>query len=177
MPQLWLIAGPNGSGKSTLASSLAFRTSRSTPEEEPPVIVNPDRIKLELSKTLVDLSDEALSLRAAEEADRQFHDLVLARRSVIRETVLSTDRLLQVCSDAQEAGFHFGLFYVFLNDPWLNVNRVMQRVRLGGHSVPEDKIIARWTRSISLLPKAAEMADSALVWDNSLQASDEGEGR
>ena len=41
------------------------------------------------------------------------------------------------------------------------------RVVLGGHDVPRDKIVARYTRSLELLAEAIGIADRAYIFDNS----------
>jgi predicted ABC-type ATPase len=40
-------------------------------------------------------------------------------------------------------------------------------VELGGHNVPEDKIVARYRRSLDLLIDAIRQTDRAYVFDNS----------
>jgi predicted ABC-type ATPase len=37
----------------------------------------------------------------------------------------------------------------------------------GGHSVPEDAIVARYHRSLKSLPEAVQIADQLLMFDNS----------
>jgi predicted ABC-type ATPase len=41
------------------------------------------------------------------------------------------------------------------------------RVTLGGHGVPEDKIEPRYDRSLSLLLEAIKLTDRAYLFDNS----------
>src|SRR5687768_17536329 len=66
-----------------------------------------------------------------------------------------------------EARLSVVIFFVALEEPRLNVERVRQRVALGGHSVPEDRIIARYDRSLALLPQAIEQSDRTVLFDNS----------
>jgi predicted ABC-type ATPase len=44
---------------------------------------------------------------------------------------------------------------------------VRQRVLEGGHDVPEDRIIARYHKSLGQLPWFLAQADDALIYDNS----------
>jgi predicted ABC-type ATPase len=44
-----------------------------------------------------------------------------------------------------------------------NVERVRQRVDMGGRNVPTDKIIQRYERSMALLPEALLIANRAFV--------------
>jgi predicted ABC-type ATPase len=68
---------------------------------------------------------------------------------------------------AKERQFDFKLIFVMLRSPEMNVARVRIRVRKGGHAVPEEKITARWWRSLAQLPWFLEHADQAAIYDNS----------
>ena len=68
---------------------------------------------------------------------------------------------------AQAVGYRTYLYYIATEDPEINVNRVRNRVRLGGHPVPEDKIESRYHRSLDLLLEAIANADRAYIFDNS----------
>ncbi len=52
-------------------------------------------------------------------------------------------------------------------DPVINVSRVRNRVGLGGHPVPEEKIISRYHRSLELLLAAIKLTNRAYIFDNS----------
>jgi predicted ABC-type ATPase len=49
----------------------------------------------------------------------------------------------------------------------LSVARVAERVRQGGHSVPEDKVRSRYERLWPLVAQAVAMCDVASCYDNS----------
>jgi len=51
------------------------------------------------------------------------------------------------------------------------VARVQQRVALGGHAVPENRIATRYQRSLQLLPAAAVQCNRVVLFDNSYRAS------
>lgn len=53
------------------------------------------------------------------------------------------------------------------SDPRINAARVAGRVMLGGHTVPIEKILARYSRSMANLCIAFELADRVYVYDNS----------
>lgn len=52
-------------------------------------------------------------------------------------------------------------------DPAINISRVRYRVKMGGHSVPEDKIVSRYKRSLDLLIEAIQFTNRAYIFDNS----------
>src|SRR5690606_17538503 len=51
----------------------------------------------------------------------------------------------------RESGYTFELVYMSVRNPELAVNRVVGRVRAGGHHVPEAVVRRRWQRSLDNL--------------------------
>ena len=74
---------------------------------------------------------------------------------------------VELLRKAQARGYRTYLYYVATEDPSINISRVRYRVRMGGHSVPEDKIISRYTRSLDLLAQAVQFTNRAYIFDNS----------
>lgn len=68
---------------------------------------------------------------------------------------------------AKAAGFYVQLFFVGIDDPQTNIERVRLRVAQGGHDVPTDRIVSRWHRTMALLHRAIKTADQAFLFDNS----------
>lgn len=83
------------------------------------------------------------------------------------ETVMSSDDKVKFLREAQERGFRTYLYYVSTEHPRINIGRVKYRVSTGGHPVPEDKIISRYHRSLSLLFEAVKYSNRAYLFDNS----------
>lgn len=100
-------------------------------------------------------------------ADFIRHKLLEARISFTFETVMSSPDKVEFLQKAQQAGFRTYLYYVATEDPEINIDRVRHRVAMGGHPVPEDKIISRYTRSLDLLFDAVTYTDRAYIFDNS----------
>ncbi len=73
--------------------------------------------------------------------------------------------------EARALGFHFTFYFVGLNDPNINLMRVRQRVLSGGHDVPADRVVARYFRTMALMPEAILLADQSFVFDNSSVSS------
>jgi predicted ABC-type ATPase len=63
----------------------------------------------------------------------------------------------------------FAVFLVFigLESPALSVARVKQRAEHGGHDVPDEKLHARFPRSLANLRAAIPVVGEAFVFDNS----------
>jgi predicted ABC-type ATPase len=74
---------------------------------------------------------------------------------------------VELLQRAQQAGYRTYLYYVATDDPTINVSRVANRVALGGHAVPEEKIVERYQKSLDLLVSAIRSANRAYIFDNS----------
>ena len=68
---------------------------------------------------------------------------------------------------AQRAGYRTYLYFIATDDPEINISRVRNRVKLGGHGVPEDRIAPRYYRSLDLLMDAIRNSNRAYIFDNS----------
>ena len=68
--------------------------------------------------------------------------------------------------DGQQ-GFDVRLIYIRIDGVEQSKERVNDRVKAGGHSVPEDKLAARYARSLANLEKAIRQLPSVTVYDNS----------
>jgi predicted ABC-type ATPase len=83
------------------------------------------------------------------------------------ETVMSHPSKVAMLAQAQAAGYRTYLYFVATDDPAINISRVRNRVRLGGHAVPEDRIEKRYHRSLALLLDAIRHTNRAYIFDNS----------
>ena len=83
------------------------------------------------------------------------------------ETVMSHISKVEFLQQAQQQGFKTYLYYVSTVDPMINIARVKYRVSIGGHTVPEQKIIERYYRSMDLLMQAVDASDRSYLFDNS----------
>jgi predicted ABC-type ATPase len=98
--------------------------------------------------------------------------LIEAKTSFTFETVMSHPGKVALLAEAQRAGYRTYLYYVATDDPEINVSRVRNRVALGGHPVPADKIVSRYRRSLELLIEAIRHANRAYIFDNSTDNAD-----
>lgn len=88
------------------------------------------------------------------------------------ETVMSHPGKVMLLKRAQTAGYRTYLYYVATDDPQINISRVQNRVTLGGHPVPEDKITSRYYKSLELLIEAVRHTNRAYIFDNSTNNAD-----
>lgn len=104
---------------------------------------------------------------AAVAADFIRHRLLDNQLSFTFETVMSSKDKLTFLAKAKEKGVRNYLYYIATEDPSINISRVQNRVIMGGHPVPEDKIISRYYRSLELLKEAVQLTHRAYIFDNS----------
>lgn len=93
--------------------------------------------------------------------------LLHCKKSFTFETVMSSPDKIEHLKNAQKLGFRTYLYYIATDDPQINISRIEHRVKTGGHSVPKEKIISRYHRSINLLTQAIACTDRAYIFDNS----------
>lgn len=95
------------------------------------------------------------------------HQLLETGTSFTFETVMSSIDKIEFLKKARAKGFQTYLYYIATEDPSINISRVHNRVTLGGHPVPEEKIISRYKNSLNLLLEAIHYTNRAYVFDNS----------
>jgi predicted ABC-type ATPase len=100
-------------------------------------------------------------------ADFLRQKLLEKKTSFTFETVMSSSDKVALLKKARAIGYRTYLYYIATDDPDINISRVRHRILQGGHSVPEDKIVSRYHRSLGLLLDAIRQTDRAYVFDNS----------
>lgn len=93
--------------------------------------------------------------------------LLETRQSFTFETVMSSYDKVELLKLAQSLGYRTYLYFVATSDPIINISRVQNRVKLGGHDVPKEKIISRYHRSLENLREAILFSNRAYIFDNS----------
>lgn len=160
-PAFLIVGGPNGSGKSS-----AYQDTDIEAGGRSVWIINPDLLTARI-RDVEGLSQAEANRSAVERIEAWLDASIEVHKTVGVETVLSTAKYRRLVAKAKAHGFAIWLLYVVLDSPDRNVERVRLRVRKGGHDVPEDKIRARYARSLDQLPWFLEQADRAWIYDNS----------
>ncbi|MEO9650189.1 MAG: AAA family ATPase [Roseobacter sp.] len=155
-PTLVMLAGPNGSGKSTLYDT------RIAPKFAVP-FVNADIIQRDELQSI----DVQAAYQAAQIAADRRAELLNAGKSFVTETVFSHRSKLDLITTAKSLNYRIMTFHMSVDDPDLSVARVGERVKEGGHPVPEMKIRDRYNRSGPLIREAILKSDIGHVFDNS----------
>jgi predicted ABC-type ATPase len=137
-PHVIIIAGPNGAGKSTLAPFL-LRDMFGILE-----FVNADSIALGLSA----FQPDKVAFEAGRIMLKRLNYLSEQRVSFAFESTLATRSYAPWIKRLQQQGYIFQLLFLWLQSPDLAVERVKERVRMGGHNIPEETIRRRYQKGL-----------------------------
>lgn len=160
-PHLIVIAGPNGAGKSTTAPSLLKGTLKVTE------FVNADLIAQGLSG----FQPEGAVFHAGRVMLERIHYLAKKRVDFAFETTLASRTFFQWISDLRKTGYDFHLVFLWLPNEDFAVARVAERVRMGGHNVPEETIRRRYHAGLkNFFTLYKPLADFWRFYDNSAPA-------
>lgn len=154
---MYIIAGPNGSGKSTFAQEFI--------QEKNLTFVNADIIAQELEPN-------NLNRRVMFDAGRIFFQrinrLAKERAPFVIETTLSGKYTTKLIDKLRKDNYKIRMVYIFVETPFLSIERIKIRVLKGGHHVPDDDVVRRFIRSkINFWNIYRTMVDSWEVYDNS----------
>ena len=129
-----VIAGPNGAGKTTFAREILPN------EADCPVFINADLIAAGLSPFAPE--------QAAIKAGRLMLEAMASHEARAESFAFETTRSGLTYSRSiprwQAAGYHVTLIFLSLPSSDIAIERVAERVRQGGHSVPANVILRRF---------------------------------
>ena len=137
-PQVVILAGPNGVGKSTSAP-LLLRGALGVSE-----FVNADVIATGLSA----FAPETTEIQAGKLLLNRIRHLADTGANFSFETTLASRTFAPWIKQLLLRGYQAHLVFLWLPSADLAVARVVERVRSGGHSVPEETIRRRYERGI-----------------------------
>jgi predicted ABC-type ATPase len=156
-PQVAVLAGINGVGKSSSAEPI-LRIGMGMP-----VFVNPDTI----ARGLNAFDPESEAIKAGRVVLEHLRELATARRSFAFETTLAGRTYASWLSELRRSGYDVHLFYFWLKNPDLAIERVGIRVRSGGHHIPPETIRRRYSRSVrNFLELFRPIVTTWQVYDN-----------
>jgi len=130
--KLYIIAGPNGSGKTTLAKELI--------KEENITFLNADEIAEKLN--------DDIGLSAGRTLLAMLENCFKRKESMVLESTISGNYHDGVIQRAKKEKYEIIFIYIFLDSVEQNLARIEQRVKLGGHDVPETDVKRRYMRSL-----------------------------
>jgi predicted ABC-type ATPase len=156
--QLYLISGCNGAGKTT-ASYTVLPGILQCRE-----FVNAD----EIARGLSPFNPNGVAIEAGRIMLKRIAELMNEEATFSIETTLATRSYFRLIQQAQTVGYKVTLIYFWLNSPELAISRVEQRVKEGGHHIPQEIIRRRYQSGLDNLFRIyMPCVDYWLIADNS----------
>ena len=112
-------------------------------------------------------SGEVNSYHASFIASYLVEKLFETNQSFCFETVMSHQSKIAILEIAKLKGYKTYLYFVYTDNPELNVARVKLRALMGLHDVNPETVRSRYKRSFDLLPQALAISDEAYIINNS----------
>jgi predicted ABC-type ATPase len=135
---VYLVAGPNGAGKTSFASQLLPKFVQCRE------FLNADLIAAGLSP----FAPETQGFRAGRILLERIRELIDQGQSFGFETTLSGRSYANLLVAMRAQGYRVELFFLWLPNPEMAIDRVENRVRQGGHHVPAEDIRRRYPKGI-----------------------------
>jgi predicted ABC-type ATPase len=126
-------------------------------------------ITLNCSNGILFVKESPSPYDAALAADFIRNQLLLSSQTFTFETVLSHPSKIDFLRQSMAAGYKNYLYFICTVSPAINIDRIKQRTQLGGHSVPEDRIIKRYFESLQILSEIIPLCYRTYLFDNSLE--------
>ena len=146
-----IVAGVNGAGKSSLTGVLrAQMTNLGKIVDVDKMIVKCGGNVIEGGKKSIELIDECLEKGIC----------------FTQETTLSGHRILNTVKQAIEKGYYIRLYYVGLNSVEESLVRIENRVKKGGHNIPDSDVKRRFNKRFEDLTAILQYCDEATFFDN-----------
>lgn len=157
-PNLYIIAGPNGVGKTTFAREFLPHYVDCLE------FVNADLIASGLSP----FAPERAAIRAGRLVLEQIHSLGRNQRDFGFESTLAGKTQIRMLRDLKKNGYEIHIFYLWISSAELAMERIADRVREGGHFVPEETVRRRFGKSLfNFIHFYRPLADTWHLFDNS----------
>ncbi|MBR2047504.1 MAG: hypothetical protein IJ960_02810 [Oscillospiraceae bacterium] len=106
--------------------------------------------------TLIDTDEKAAVI----------NDFIRKGVSFTQETTLSGRKTELTAKQVKELGYHVRLFYVALDTAAESLARIQNRVRRGGHDIPENDVERRFAGRWEAVAKVLPYCDEAEFYDN-----------
>ena len=153
-----IVAGPNGAGKTTFARQFLPR------EGDCPTFVNADLIADGLSP----FDPGRAAFRSGRLMLQLIAEHVAKGESFAFETTLAGRNYARSIPRWRAQGYRVTLYFLSLPSVDIAVSRVVERVRQGGHDVPEEVIKRRFISGLENLETLYKpIVDKWLLYDNS----------
>lgn len=138
-PQILILAGPNGAGKTTFAREFL------PAEADCPTFINADLI----AAGLAPFQPEQMAVRAGRLMLQLIAEHVARHDSFAFETTLAGRNYAKSIPRWRSEGYSVKLFFLMLPTAEIAIARVAERVRQGGHNIPEETVRRRFISGLA----------------------------
>ena len=146
-----LIAGVNGTGKSSFRGVLEnIGTSIG-------YIIDPNVISAERKIRIFSSCKQAL---------KEIQRCLKNNITFTQETTLSGHQVKSTILKAKKQGYIVTMYHMGLNTKDECLYRIANRVRKGGHDIPPDDVIRRFTHRFEALDRVVTLCDKVIFYDN-----------
>lgn len=153
-----IVAGPNGSGKTTFAESFIVNQKRSS------IYLNPDLIASGISP----MNFDRASFQAGRVLIGEVKSLIGKGESFCFESTLSGRTWFSILKKAKIDGYKIIIYFIYLNKVGMNLQRIRERVKAGGHNIPTAAVKRRYPRAFdNFWNMYRSISDDWYVFDNS----------
>ena len=114
---------------------------------------------IDIDKITAELSGNALA--GGKAALSKIRDYIERNVSFTQETTLSGYKTKATATQVKEPGYHVRMFYVGLDTLDESVLRIQNRVRRGGHNIPNEDVSRRFSARRETLAKVLPYCDEA----------------
>jgi predicted ABC-type ATPase len=149
-----IIGGVNGAGKSSLTGVL--RAERS----DLGYIIDVDKLAAK---------EGGDNLKAARIAIARIHRFIDDGITFSQETTLSGHMVERTIREAKDHDYLIHLFYVGLSSAEESIRRIQNRVEKGGHDIPTEDVIRRYSERFPSLARILPYCDEVKFYDNENQ--------
>lgn len=157
MKTVYVFGGPNGAGKTTLALQVL-------PDFGCTKFVNADLI----AAGLAPLAPDTAALQSGRLMLQTLDAMRDGEETFGFESTLASRGTASFLKSCHEAGFFIDLTFLFMHDVEMHIARVADRVRAGGHNIPEATIRRRYGASLkNLNTMYLPISDKWSIYENS----------
>ncbi len=145
-----IIGGVNGCGKTSLTGVLK------TLKYDLGTIIDTDKLAKEAGS----------NMSGARIAIKKINEYMDNGYTFTQETTLSGVKTLKTIKKAKENDYLINLYYIGLDEVEESLSRIDNRVKKGGHDIPEADVRKRYSKRFVDLIKILKYCDTAIFFDN-----------
>ncbi|OGR86501.1 MAG: hypothetical protein A3A86_03950 [Elusimicrobia bacterium RIFCSPLOWO2_01_FULL_60_11] len=157
-PKVYIIAGSNGSGKTTFAM-----------EYLPKHVGQVDFINADLiARGLSPLDADNMDFKASRIFLERIKEVAKSGKDFAFETTLSGKTYVPLLKKMKGMGYFISMFYLWIPNSALALQRIKGRVLEGGHDVPDAIVRRRFKKTLwNLFHVYDQLLDQLMIFDNS----------